>query len=346
MSKLFEISSIHKPFASFDAKGWVVLCVIIFFTSCKKDPIIEDTGNEVITLQVPKGFPYPNIPSDNQPTQNRIDLGKKLFFDTILSRDSTISCSSCHHTDKKFTDGLQFSDGIDGNHTTRNSMTILNTAYQPYMFWDGGNPTLEQQVLAPIANPLEMDFDVNLVVARLNNHPEYPLLFEKAYKLPPSVYTLTRAIACYERTLFTGKSRYDEYLYDNNTTALTPSEISGKNIFFGEKGECFHCHNEYNFTDYSFKNNGLYLNYADSGRARITTLQSDVGKFKVPSLRNVELTAPYMHDGSKATLEDVIEHYNSGGQPHPNKSGLIQPLNLTPQEKQDLVNFLKTLTDK
>ncbi len=346
MRIVFFMSSILKPFASIDAKGWVALCVFIFFSSCKKDPTNEDTGNEVITLQVPKGFPYPAIPSDNQPTQNRIDLGKKIFFDPILSRDSTISCSSCHHTDKKFTDGLQFSIGIDGNHTIRNAMTILNTAYQPYMFWDGGNPTLEQQVLAPISNPVEMDFDVNQVVARMNNHPEYPLLFEKAYNQAPSVYTLTRAIACYERTLFTGKSRYDDYLYDNNTAALTPSEINGKNIFFGEKGECFHCHNEYNFTDYSFKNNGLYLNYADSGRARITALQSDVGKFKVPSLRNVELTAPYMHDGSLATLEDVIEHYNSGGQPHPNKSGLIQPLNLTTQEKQDLVNFLKSLTDK
>lgn len=312
----------------------------------KKDPPIEGSGNEVITLQIPKGFPYPLIPSDNQPTQNRIDLGKKIFFDPILSRDSSISCSSCHHTDKKFTDGLQFSIGIDSNHTTRNSMTILNTAYQPSMFWDGGVPTLEQQVLAPIANPLEMDFDINMVVARMNNHADYPALFQKAYHLPPTVYTLTRAIACYERTLFTGKSRYDDYLYNNNTQALNASELNGNNIFFGEKGECFHCHGEYNFTDYSFKNNGLYLFYADSGRARITLSQSDVGKFKVPSLRNIELTAPYMHDGSKATLEDVVDHYNSGGQPHPNKSGLIQPLNLTIQEKQDLVNFLKTLTDK
>ncbi|HRC33482.1 MAG TPA: cytochrome-c peroxidase, partial [Bacteroidia bacterium] len=166
------------------------------------------------------------------------------------------------------------------------------------------------------------------------------------YKMPPSVYTLTRAIACYERSLFSGESRYDEYLYEKNTAALTPSEINGMNIFFGEQGECFHCHGEFNFTDYSFKNNGLYLNYADSGRARITALPSDVGKFKVPSLRNIELTAPYMHDGSLATLTDVIEHYNSGGKAHPNKSGLIQPLNLSAQEKQDIINFLNALTDK
>ncbi|MBL0052738.1 MAG: cytochrome-c peroxidase [Bacteroidetes bacterium] len=324
----------------------MLLLLSIFIVACQKDPAIEEPEDEVITLQVPKGFPYPKIPDDNQPTRNRIDLGKKIFFDPILSRDSTISCGSCHLTDKKFTDGLQFSVGIGGKLTTRNSMTILNTAYQPNMFWDGGVPSLEQQVLAPIENPLEMDFDINKVVVRLNSNAEYVQLFEKAYKMPPSVYTLTRAIACYERSLFSGESRYDEYLYEKNTAALTPSEINGMNIFFGEQGECFHCHGEFNFTDYSFKNNGLYLNYADSGRARITALPSDVGKFKVPSLRNIELTAPYMHDGSLATLTDVIEHYNSGGKAHPNKSGLIQPLNLSAQEKQDIINFLNALTDK
>jgi len=325
----------------------IILFIIIFAAGCGKDEETPlDPGDAVITLDVPKGFPYPNIPPDNLPTANRINLGKKLFFDPILSRDSSKSCNSCHHTDKKFTDGLALSIGIDGNLTLRNSMTILNTAYQPYFFWDGGAPTLEQQTLAPIENPLEMDFDVNLVVERLIQHSEYPELFQKAYDLPPSPYTLVRAISNYERSLFTKKSRYDEYLYDNNTSALTASEINGMTIFFGEQGECFHCHGEYNFTDYSFKNNGLYLSYADSGRARITTNSSDVGKFKVPSLRNVEHTAPYMHDGSRATLEDVIEHYNTGGQPHPNKSGLIQPLNLTPQEKIDLVNFLKSLSDK
>jgi cytochrome c peroxidase len=324
---------------------WFVV-ILFLFTGCTKEKTVLDPGDAIVTLEVPTGFPYPDIPADNQPTLNRIQLGEKLFFDPILSRDSSKSCASCHHTDKKFTDGLALSIGIDENLTLRNSMTILNTAYQPYFFWDGGVPTLEQQVIAPIENPLEMDFDVNLVVERLKMHPEYPALFESAYDLPPSPYTLVRAIANYERTLLTKKSRYDDYLYDNNTSALSPSEINGMNIFFGERGECFHCHGEYNFTDYSFKNNGLYLMYPDSGRARITTLTSDVGKFKVPSLRNIALTAPYMHDGSLATLEAVIEHYNSGGKPHPNKSGLIQPLNLTAQEKQDIVNFLKALSDK
>ncbi len=322
----------------------ILLFVLASFYSCKKDNTV--TGNEILTLEKPLGFPDAVIPDDNLPTQNRIDLGRKLFFDPILSRDSTISCSSCHLTDKKMTDGLQFSNGIDGQKTLRNSMSILNAAYQPYMFWDGGVPNLEQQVIAPIENHLEMDFNVNFVVARLLAHPEYPALFQKAYGLDPSAYTLVRAIANFERTLISGKSRYDEYRYENKTTALTDAEKRGMDIFFGESGECFHCHGEYNFTDYSFKNNGLYMFYADSGRARITGNNVDAGKFKVPSLRNVEFTAPYMHDGSLATLEDVVEHYNSGGKLHPNKSGLIKPLNLTVQQKEDLVSFLKTLSDK
>lgn len=312
-------------------------------SSCNKEK--PDAGNEVITLQVPKGFPYPNIPAENQPTKYRVELGKKLFFDPILSRDSTIACGACHLPDKYFTDGLPLSKGIDNRTAKRNAPSLLNIAYQTSMFWDGGVPTIEQQVLAPIENHNEMDFNVNMVVKRLQQNADYPGLFKQAYDAEPSVYTLTRAIACYERTLFSGKSKYDEYQYYNNPVALNASEINGMNIFFGERGECFHCHSEYNFTDNTFKNNGLYLNYPDSGRAIITQNVNDIGKFKVPSLRNVAMTAPYMHDGSLATLEDVVEHYNSGGQPHPNKSGLLRPMNLTAEEKTDLVNFLKALTD-
>ena len=303
-------------------------------------------GNWIITMSLPKGFPYPNIPSDNRPTKNRIKLGEMLFLDPILSRDSTISCSSCHQSSKHFTDNLSVSVGIAGRTGQRNSISLFNVAYQPYLFWDGGNPTLEQQVLAPIDNHLEMDFDVNLIVEKLRKHPSYPLLFQKAYNQEPSVYTLTRAIACYERTLFSGSSRYDDYVMNKNTSALTASEINGMKIFFGEKGECFHCHQGFNLTDYSFRNNGLYLQYADSGRARITQLNSDIGKFKVPSLRNIEHTAPYMHDGSYVSLEDVIDHYVSGGVKHRNKSPVIQPLKLSAQEKTDLLNFLKSLSDQ
>jgi cytochrome c peroxidase len=228
---------------------------------------------------------------------------------------------------------------------TRNAPTLYNIAYAPALFWDGGVPTLEEQVVGPIQNPLEMAMNINAVVTRLLKHPDYVALFEQAYNQPPDVYALSRAIASYERTLYSGNSRYDRYLQDEDSSALNPSEIRGKNIFFGEKGECFHCHGEYNFTNYSYQNNGLYAVYADSGRERITLNPDDYGKFKVPSLRNIAATAPYMHDGSLTTLEEVVDHYNSGGHPDATTSFFIKPLGFTDQDKADLVNFLKALTD-
>lgn len=319
-----------------------ILIVLCFFTSCKK----ENTNNYTYPLEIPKGFPQPAIPENNLPTADRIELGRRLFFDPILSRDSTISCASCHHIDKKFTDGLPISRGIENRIGIRNAPSLLNVAYQPTMFWDGGVPNLEQQILAPIESHFEMDFNLIDVVARLNNIEEYKTLSLKAYNQLPSIFSVTRAIACFERTLYSGTSKYDDYVYNNNKNALSASEINGMNIFLGEDGECFHCHGTYLFTDNTFKNNGIFLNYEDSGRARITGFSVDVGKFKVPSLRNVANTAPYMHNGSFTTLEEIVEHYNIGGKPHPNKSGLIQPLNLTAQEKIDLVNFLKALSDE
>lgn len=322
-------------------------CMLLF--SCRKenDPTDEiAAGNKIIALPVPKAFLYPEIPADNQPTKNRIELGRMLFFDPILSRDSSVSCSSCHQTDKFFTDNLKVSVGIEGRKGTRNAPSLINVAYQPSLFWDGGNPTLEQQVIAPIHNHDEFDFDVNALVAKLKTHAVYADLFQQAYDQEPGVYSLTRAIACFERTLLKANSCYDAYTQNGDVNALTASEIRGKNIFFSETGECFHCHQGAMFTDYSFRNNGLYAHYADSGRSRITQELSDIGKFKVPSLRNAAMTAPYMHDGSLETLEAVIEHYSSGGAKHPNKSPIIQPLNLNAQQKEDLVNFIKSLTDK
>jgi cytochrome c peroxidase len=330
-------------------KGILIFLCFLLFSSCKKDQTEFDSiaeGNKVITLTIPRGLLYPEIPVDNLPTKNRIELGKMLFFDPILSRDSTVSCSSCHQTDKFLTDNLKVSIGIEGRTGIRNSPSLINVAYQPSMFWDGGNPTLEQQVLGPIDNHNEFDFDVNAIVQKLKLHPIYPKLFQQAYNQAPSVFSLTRAIACFERTLIEANSRYDDYTQQSNLNALTESEIRGLNLFFSEEGECFHCHQGALFTDFSFRNNGLYVQYADSGRARITQNLSDIGKFKVPSLRNVEMTAPYMHDGSISTLEAVIEHYSSGGKSHPNKSPIIQPLNLTSQQKEDLINFLKSLTNQ
>ncbi len=348
MNTYSKFKNIH--YLRFVGRRQIVLLFIpvLFVFSCKKEPVPYEysEGNKVVLYTVPKGFPYPTVPVDNLPTKNRIVLGKRLFFDPVLSRDSTISCGSCHLEDKYFTDNLKVSEGIGKQLGVRNAPTIINVAYHPYFFWDGGNPTLEQQVVGPIENSLEMGFNINEAVARLKKHSDYVKLFQEAYGKEISPFTLTRAIACYERTIISGNSRYDDYIQKGDTSALTTSEKNGMNIFFGEKGECFHCHGGFNFTDNSFANNGLYTTYADSGRARITLKASDVGKFKTPSLRNIDNTAPYMHDGSFATLVEVVEHYNSGGKKHPNKSPILLPLKLTVTQKQDLVNFLKSLTDK
>lgn len=320
--------------------GFVLLVLLI--VSCKK----EDTNTTTYPLAIPKGFPKPVIPPDNYPSEDRVEFGRRLFMDPVLSKDSSIACVSCHKLDMKFTDGLPVSIGIEGRHGIRNAPTILNSAYLNTTLWDGGVPNLEQQVLAPIENPNEMDFNLPDIVARLNQIASYKELSMKAYGQLPSIYSITRAIACFERTLYTGISKYDRYTYYNEPNALNASEKRGMTLFFNERGDCFHCHGGYNFTDHSFQNNGLYEYYADSGRARITLNDDDVGLFKVPSLRNVANTAPYMHDGSLATLEDVIEHYNSGGKYHRNKSSILYQMHLTVQEKADLVAFLKALSDE
>lgn len=324
-------------------KVYWILLALVGFVSCKKE---SDKTPYSYDLHLPKGFPKPSIPSDNYPTDDRVEFGRRLFLDPILSRDSTIACVSCHKLNLSFTDGLQVSKGIEGRSGIRNAPTLLNVAYLPKTLWDGGVPNLEQQILAPIENPVEMDFNLPDIVTRLNQIEEYKQLSLKAYGQLPSIYSVTRAIACFERTLYTGVSKYDRYVYYDETNALNESEKRGMEIFNNEKGECFHCHGGYNFTDHSFQNNGLYEHYEDSGRARITLKDSDVGLFKVPSLRNVGKTAPYMHDGSLATLEDVIEHYNSGGKYHRNKSSILYQMHLTAQEKADLVAFLKALSDE
>lgn len=352
-SGLFLVISDYKRYSLKFQRLVILLTVVI--SSCKKDSSLISTptppsvtiahADDEYVLPIPKGFPYPDIPVDNKLTLNKIELGKLLFFDPILSRDSSISCASCHSQNYFFADSLRVSKGVDGRKGTRNSPSLINVAYQPSMFWDGGNPTLEQQVLGPIDSHVEFDFDIHKIVNRLLKHTLYPDLFTRAFGQEPSIFTLTRAIAAFERTLIGGKSRYDKYLQQVDTNALSISEKNGLRLFFSEEAECFHCHQGFLFTDFSFRNNGLYETYADSGRARITQIPSDVGKFKVPSLRNVARTAPYMHDGSLSTLEEVLDHYISGGKNHNNKSPIIQPLSLTTQEKSDIINFLKSLTD-
>jgi cytochrome c peroxidase len=299
-------------------------------------------------LEYPSRFGEPFIPDDNKLTVNRVDLGKLLFFDPILSGDSSVSCASCHNPALSFSDNKQFSSGVGGKTGPRNSMAIINMAWANSFFWDGSALSLEAQARAPIVNPLEMNNTIEEAIARLNRHKDYPQLFFDAYQRLPDEYSLLRAIASYQRTLVSFNSRYDQFFYEDKWDAFSDSDVRGFQLFYGsgDKVHCGSCHSGNLFTNNAFENNGLYRNYTDQGRYEITFKSSDKGKFKVPTLRNIELTAPYMHNGSFKTLEEVIEHYGLGGQGHTNQSSHVHAHSpLTTQEKEDLVNFLKTLTD-
>jgi cytochrome c peroxidase len=296
-------------------------------------------------LVVPPGFPEPVFPASNQLTPVRWALGKKLFYDPVMSQDSTRSCASCHQAARAFSDTVALSPGVAGRPGVRNAPTLTNVVYQPYYLKEGGVPTLEMQVLVPVQEHNEFDLNILLIAERLKRDTAYMRMSCEAYGRDPDAYVITRSIACFERTLISGESKYDQYFFQHKPEALTPSERRGMDLFFSEKANCSKCHSGFNFSNYAFENNGLYDEYKDPGRFRLTNKASDRARFKVPTLRNVALTAPYMHDGSLSTLEAVVEHYDAGGKAHPEKSALIHPLGLTSSEKKDLVAFLRALTD-
>ncbi|UTW64628.1 c-type cytochrome [bacterium SCSIO 12741] len=296
--------------------------------------------------KLPIGFPPVSYPEDNAHTPERWKLGRRLFYDPVLSRDSSISCGSCHHAGHAFSDTVALSPGVESAPGVRNAPTLTNVAYHPYFTRDGGVKTLETQILVPIQEHNEFDFNIVLIAERLYRDSTYQRMSKLAYNRNPDPYVISRAIACFERTLVSGNSRYDQFLLSGNSSLLSRSERRGMELFFSERTQCSSCHSGFNFTSYEITNNGLYLHYADSGRKRLTNLESDRATFKVPTLRNVALTAPYMHDGSMPDLESVVAHYSAGGKNHPNRHPLIRPLDLSPKEQQDLVSFLRTLTDE
>ena len=306
-------------------------------------PFATDLLTELTS--VPQGFPEVQHPEDNAFTLDRWNLGRKLFFDPVMSRDSSISCASCHHPGVAFSDTVAFSPGVANAPGTRNAPTLTNVAYHPYLTRDGGVPTLEMQVLVPIQEHNEFDFNIIPIADRLAKDSTYSRMSRAAYGNKPGYFVITRALACYERTLISGNSPYDRYEQHGERKALSKDAQAGMQLFFSDRLNCTTCHSGFNFTNYAFENNGLHLAYPDSGRMRVTKAEADRARFKVPTLRNVALTAPYMHDGSLETLEEVVEHYNSGGLPHKHKSPAIKPLGLTKKEKIQLVAFLRSLTD-
>jgi len=286
-------------------------------------------------------WPQMEYPTDNEPDNQKIALGERLFFDPILSIDSSISCASCHKEVYGFADGLAISPGVDGRLGKRNSPSLWNVGYQPYFMREGGVPTLEMQVLVPVQEHSEMAFNMVLLAQRLNANTAYKNDFLEAFGDSASAYTITRALAQYERTLIQEPTAFDEYVRGGNA-ALSTVAKKGFELFYGKAG-CDGCHSGPLMTNFGFYNNGTQISTDDYGRAELTLDSTDFYLFKVPSLRKVTLTAPYMHDGSLLSLRDVLEQYNDGGVGHDYTSDAIAPLNLNESELVALEEFLSTL---
>jgi len=283
------------------------------------------------------------IPPENPMTKPRVDLGRALFFDPVLSADTSMSCASCHQPAHYFTDGRERAVGVRGREGTRNVPSILNVAYSRSFFWDGRAASLEEQIPGPIGGRNELALDTRQLSTRLQPRGSYAAAFRDAFG--DDVITSDRvasAIASYLRTLRSGDAPIDRYLY-GDSSAMSPDARRGFLLFVG-RANCSVCHTIPLFTDHQFHNTGVSWGSADRGRFAATGDDADRGRFKTPSLRNVARTAPYMHDGSLATLEDVIDHYDRGGTPNPHLDTEITPLNLSPAEKLQLIAFLESLT--
>lgn len=280
------------------------------------------------------------------------ELGEKLFFDPILSRDSTVSCASCHKPDHAFADNTPTSKGVFNRAGGRNTPSCMNMTNRNLYFWDGRAETLEEQAMGPIENPVEMDLPLTIAVKRLIRSNYYYQSFINIYGKKPSKELIAQAIANYERTLETNNSPFDRYMNGTDTNAMSPSAKRGLAIFNG-KANCFDCHFGVDFTgNDQFKNIGIYngKDLNDKGRYEVTKKESDIGKFKIPGLRNIAQTAPYMHNGMHKTLREVIDYYNEPDKfisNSVNRDTLMnKPLGLTEEEKKDLENFLLSLSDE
>lgn len=343
---------------------WIfgVLGIMLITLSCRKDRVsYVATPYE---LEIPSHFPQMIIPEDNPMTVEGVELGRKLFYEELLSGDNSMACASCHSPEASFTDPNQFSTGIDGIQGTRNSMPLINLGWSKDFFWDGRAKSLEAQILEPVPNPIEMHQSWTAAVGKLNGKLEYRNMFFKAFgEEGIDSVKVSKAIAQFIRTMISGSSKYDVmYKYENGISlsssdqqvfnTISVDEWAGYDLFKSLNGaDCLHCHKGTMMRIDGFSNNGLDATFTDLGLGEVTGNNFDNGKFKVPTLRNIEYTAPYMHDGRFATLDDVIDHYSFGIQ----QSSTIDPLieyasqggvQLDPQERMLLKKFLLTLTDE
>lgn len=341
-------------------------------------------NHETLTVKLPgsleAGKDAIYIPEDNPLTLAKIELGRQLYFDRRFSAGNEVSCADCHHPNFGYAKDTQFGVGIKGQTGNRNSPTSFNRIISKAQFWDGRADSLEAQAVGPIANPIEMGFTHEKAVALIKATPGYKMQFVKIFGREPNIDDVGRAIASFERTLVTGESPYDPYerlrrfsetfaddledldalkedneeLYNRyvelkkaaDANPMSESAKRGRDLFFSTKSNCSACHVGVNFTDELYHNLGVGMDQKepDVGRFAVTKDPKDTGAFKTPSLRNIAQTAPYMHDGSQKTLLEVVEWYAKGGHPNKHLSEKIQKLELTEQDKQDLVAFMEALT--
>jgi cytochrome c peroxidase len=312
-----------------------------------------DVGDAGDYAPAPLGLDPVPVPPDNPQTPAKVALGRLLFFDPRLSSDGTIACASCHNPALGWSNGLSFAFGVRGQTGRRSAPTVLNAAYDDTLFWDGRAPSLEAQAKGPLTNPVEMGAQDGADVARrLAAVPAYAKRFAEVFGTQEVTFdAVVKAIAAYERTLLSADSPFDRYTYGGDRSALTGPQVRGLALFKDKDGpNCAKCHrfDDFSalFTDLRFHNVGVGTDRPgpDPGREAVTGRPEDRGKFRTPSLRNVALTAPYMHDGRFATLEQVVDYYAKGGQPNPNLDSEIRPFTLTARQKADLIAFLNALT--
>ncbi len=312
-----------------------------------------------IQIAAPLGLPPVPIPTDNPPTAETVALGRKLYYDTALSVDNTVSCATCHNPQLGFCDGRPVSIGVRGQQGVRNAPTVINAAYYTTQFWDGRAPSLEKQAGGPMVNPVEMGHTLAGVEGKLSAAPAYRAEFKKAFGEDViTIDMVEKSLASFERTMVSGNSPFDRYMYGGDNHALSVSARLGLEVFRNpKKGNCVVCHtigDSYAlFTDNKFHNLGVGVKlgmdgeeiFTDVGRFKVTSVEADKGAFRTPSLRNIALTAPYMHDGSDKTLKEVIDFYIGAGNSNPYRDKEIHSLDfLTGQERADLQEFLKSLT--
>jgi len=343
----------------------IILIIVLTGVACKSDSGRSlthiDFSPTILEIDLPSSFPRMELPLDNDLTHEKVELGQHLFYDPILSIDGTMSCASCHFPESSFTDGKALSKGVQGIEGTKSAMSLINVAfYNTGLFWDGRIETLEEQALLPIVDPIELHNNWPGLMIKLKDHETYPEMFRSAFGVSSTSEMtkemVAKALASFQRIIISGNSFYDQTESPNAVVALNDDELDGKELFYGSNTDelidahCGDCHSGPLFTNNSFANNGLtqvetMLDFPDFGYGNVTGNSLDNGKFRVPTLRNISLTAPYMHDGRFETLEEVIDHYDSGGVFSPNKHSLVNPRGLTEGEKRKIHLFLLTLVD-